>query len=169
MKYGNLNFLEPSGPLQACNGTALPLPFTLIHSAVHVQCPVWLFFVVPWLRAFLECCSGTVWVILRWLQLSLLTLLISHLLSHSTCAQFLLWGLYFNTLWTGDADLRLYITTVQDGWRKSAFLTRAWFPRTIDLITQYMEHFSEWSCWQMFIETRVFGEYFLKISVHKNS
>jgi hypothetical protein len=29
--------------------------------------------------------------------------------------------LYFNTLWTGDADLRLCITTVQDGWRKSAF------------------------------------------------
>jgi hypothetical protein len=26
MKSGNLNFLEPSGPLQACNGTALPLP-----------------------------------------------------------------------------------------------------------------------------------------------
>ena len=23
-KSGNLNFLEPSGPLQACNGTALP-------------------------------------------------------------------------------------------------------------------------------------------------
>jgi hypothetical protein len=23
---------------------------------------------------------------------------------------------YFNTLWTGDADLHLYITTVQDGW-----------------------------------------------------
>ena len=31
MKSGNLNFLEPSGPLQACNGTALPLslPCTL--------------------------------------------------------------------------------------------------------------------------------------------
>ena len=27
MKSGNLNFLEPSGPLQACNGT--DLPFTL--------------------------------------------------------------------------------------------------------------------------------------------
>jgi hypothetical protein len=27
MKSGNLNFLEPSGPLQACNGTASPLPF----------------------------------------------------------------------------------------------------------------------------------------------
>ena len=27
MKSGNLNFLEPSGPVQACNGTALPLPF----------------------------------------------------------------------------------------------------------------------------------------------
>jgi hypothetical protein len=25
MKSGNLNFLEPSGPLQACNGTALRL------------------------------------------------------------------------------------------------------------------------------------------------
>jgi len=24
MKSGNLNFLEPSGPLQACDGTALP-------------------------------------------------------------------------------------------------------------------------------------------------
>jgi hypothetical protein len=29
MKFGNLNFLEPSGPLQACNGTALPLPLPL--------------------------------------------------------------------------------------------------------------------------------------------
>jgi len=26
MKSGNLNFLEPPGPLQACNGTALLLP-----------------------------------------------------------------------------------------------------------------------------------------------
>ena len=26
MKSGNLNFLGPSGPLQACNGTDLPLP-----------------------------------------------------------------------------------------------------------------------------------------------
>jgi len=25
MKSGSPNFLEPSGPLQACNGTALPL------------------------------------------------------------------------------------------------------------------------------------------------
>ena len=25
MKSGNFNFLEPSGPLQACNGTDLPL------------------------------------------------------------------------------------------------------------------------------------------------
>ena len=27
-KSGNLNFLESSGPLRACNGTALPVPFT---------------------------------------------------------------------------------------------------------------------------------------------
>ena len=33
MKSGNLNFLKPSGPLQACNGTALPLP-------VEIQNPV---------------------------------------------------------------------------------------------------------------------------------
>ena len=29
MKSGKLNFLEPSGPLQVCNGTALPLPYDL--------------------------------------------------------------------------------------------------------------------------------------------
>ena len=29
MKSGNLNFLEPSGPLQACNVTTLPLPLHL--------------------------------------------------------------------------------------------------------------------------------------------
>ena len=29
MKSGNLNFLEPSGPLQAYNGTDLPLPYPL--------------------------------------------------------------------------------------------------------------------------------------------
>jgi hypothetical protein len=29
MKSGNLNFLEPSGSLQACNRTALPLPLPL--------------------------------------------------------------------------------------------------------------------------------------------
>ena len=29
MKSGNRNFLEPSGPLQACNGTPLPLPLPL--------------------------------------------------------------------------------------------------------------------------------------------
>jgi len=28
-KSGNLNFLEPSGPVQACNGTALSLPLPL--------------------------------------------------------------------------------------------------------------------------------------------
>jgi len=30
MKSGNLNFLEPSGPLQACNGTALPFTVQII-------------------------------------------------------------------------------------------------------------------------------------------
>jgi hypothetical protein len=35
MKCGNLNFLEPSGPLQVCNGTALPLPFTILRELVQ--------------------------------------------------------------------------------------------------------------------------------------
>jgi len=30
MKSGNLNFLEHSGPLQACKGTALPYSFLLL-------------------------------------------------------------------------------------------------------------------------------------------
>jgi len=34
MKSGNLNFLEPSGPIQACNGTALPLRFTHLSSTI---------------------------------------------------------------------------------------------------------------------------------------
>jgi len=28
MKSGNINFLEPSGPVQACKGSALPLSLT---------------------------------------------------------------------------------------------------------------------------------------------
>ena len=31
MKYGNLNFLEPSGPLQDCKGTDLPLLRSIIE------------------------------------------------------------------------------------------------------------------------------------------
>jgi hypothetical protein len=34
MKSGNFNFLELSGPLQACNGIALPLPFSDYHKSV---------------------------------------------------------------------------------------------------------------------------------------
>jgi hypothetical protein len=30
LKSGSLNLLEPSGPVKACNGIALPSPFTLI-------------------------------------------------------------------------------------------------------------------------------------------
>ena len=37
MKSGNLNFLEPSGPLQACNGTGLPFQTQIMISVT----PVW--------------------------------------------------------------------------------------------------------------------------------
>ena len=54
---------------------------------VCVQCPVWLFAVVLWLCALCVCCSGTVWITLRLLQL-LLLLPISLLLSHFPCTEF---------------------------------------------------------------------------------
>ena len=45
MTSGNLKFLEPSGPLQACNGTALPFTFFLISCIllenVEKYCRVW--------------------------------------------------------------------------------------------------------------------------------
>jgi len=46
MKSGNLNFLEPSGPLQACNGTAL----RLCDSAYkEVDCGITELFLASWL------------------------------------------------------------------------------------------------------------------------
>jgi hypothetical protein len=36
MKSGNLNFLEPSGSLQACNGTTLPLPIIIIYDFIAI-------------------------------------------------------------------------------------------------------------------------------------
>ena len=37
IKSGNLKFLEPSGPLRACNGTALPLLFTKYLSGNQIS------------------------------------------------------------------------------------------------------------------------------------
>ena len=36
-KSGNLNFLEPSGPAQACNGTALPFFFFIPSFATNLK------------------------------------------------------------------------------------------------------------------------------------
>ena len=38
--------------------------FTLVLSEVCVQCPIWLFAVVPWLHVFLVCCSHMLGIIL---------------------------------------------------------------------------------------------------------
>jgi hypothetical protein len=35
-KSGSLNFLEPSGAVEACNGTALPLPLPYISQKIAV-------------------------------------------------------------------------------------------------------------------------------------
>ena len=37
MKSGNLNFLEPCGPLQVCNGTDLPLPYCLTNARTATE------------------------------------------------------------------------------------------------------------------------------------
>jgi len=34
LKSGSLSLLEPSGPVQACNGIALPLPFTNLNAGL---------------------------------------------------------------------------------------------------------------------------------------
>ena len=67
------------------------LYFHISTPQYECSAPVWLFFVVPHLRIFLVRCSGIVWVILKRFQSPLL-LPVSLLLSHSTCAEFLLWG-----------------------------------------------------------------------------
>jgi hypothetical protein len=56
MKSGNLNFLEPSGPLQACNGTALPL--LLPPSCAVVMKSENLNFLEP--SGLHQACNGTV-------------------------------------------------------------------------------------------------------------
>ena len=50
MKSGNLNLLEPSGPLQACNGTALPLLLQSVTEGpdVVVKITVWCWVVLVW-------------------------------------------------------------------------------------------------------------------------
>jgi hypothetical protein len=37
-KSGNINFLEQSGPLEDCNGTALPLPCLFYEKLIAEQC-----------------------------------------------------------------------------------------------------------------------------------
>jgi hypothetical protein len=39
VKSGNLNFLEPSGKLQACNGTALPLAAADLYNTYFLTDP----------------------------------------------------------------------------------------------------------------------------------
>ena len=41
LKSGSLNFLEPSGPDQACNGIALLLPLPIVKEAGCAPGPVW--------------------------------------------------------------------------------------------------------------------------------
>ena len=48
MKSGSLNLLEPSRPVQACNGVALPLPLTKLYG---VTCHKLQISLSPWLRS----------------------------------------------------------------------------------------------------------------------
>ena len=58
MKSGNLNFMEPSGPLQACNGIALPFyPGHGHHGNVSLQGKI------PMVEPGIE--RGTSWLVVR--------------------------------------------------------------------------------------------------------
>jgi len=39
-RAGSFNFLEPSGAVQACNGTALPLPYCTKYLNIHTYAEV---------------------------------------------------------------------------------------------------------------------------------
>jgi len=63
MQSGNLNFLQPSGPLQACNGTALPLPLPVsLYNLVNKANLVHNFFLV---RLSISTCFGWLCAIIR--------------------------------------------------------------------------------------------------------
>ena len=63
-KSGNLKFLEPSGPLRACNGTALPLPLVVVfNSFIRTRDP--LLSVVSYVSAKEACSAGSRCVCLR--------------------------------------------------------------------------------------------------------
>jgi hypothetical protein len=38
LKFGSLNLLEPSGPVQGCAGIALPLPLVIVQKKVMYTC-----------------------------------------------------------------------------------------------------------------------------------
>ena len=54
MKSGNLNFLEPSGPPQACNGTALPLHANVVPTSEIRTTGVFVMFICQQLTLWLE-------------------------------------------------------------------------------------------------------------------
>jgi hypothetical protein len=62
--------------------------------SVCVQCPVWLFLVVPWICAFSVCSLGILWMILKLYQLPLL-LLVPLLFLHSVHAVSIVRSTYF--------------------------------------------------------------------------
>ena len=67
--------------------------FTLALPAVCMHCPMWLFFCSSLISCFPMLCLGIFLVTLKWFQSPPL-LPVSLLLSHSTCAEFLLIGLF---------------------------------------------------------------------------
>jgi len=72
LKSGSLNLLEPSGPVQACNGIALPFPHLFYDQqrnyykimCLHISYPyfcfyVWVHILVTLARILLEVLCGT--------------------------------------------------------------------------------------------------------------
>jgi hypothetical protein len=56
MKSGTRKFLEPSGPLQACNGSALPFPYLPLRVRLSFHSQLWSRKIINYLVAILLFC-----------------------------------------------------------------------------------------------------------------
>ena len=65
------------------------LYFTLVLSEVSVQCPIWLFSAVPWLRVFPVCCSRISWMTYYYYYYYVITIIRASTITYLTQIMFL--------------------------------------------------------------------------------
>ena len=86
--------------------------FISVLCAVRVQCPVWLFCVVPWCHAFPVCNSDIFWVIFEIVPFSPI-ILVTLLSIHPTYTAFILQRLYILKSFRLPSSSHLYLQELQ--------------------------------------------------------